>query len=301
MTIRSDERSLLSEVLHRHDALDSLATAAAAAPLVGTVGAPAVAQETHSTAPRARGSSEESPDRSVTLNAQPAPIVIDAAKTALLVIDMQNDFGSKGGMFDRMGIDVSTIQRVVDPICRVVASVRSAGIRVVYLKMGFRPDLSDLGAPGSPNRERHLFFDVGKTIQTPDGQQSRILIRDAWGTDIVPPLRPEAEDVVMYKHRHSGFFETELDETLQRMGVRYLIVTGCTTSICVGSTVQDAMFRDYSCVVLSDCTAEPIAQELPRSNHQASLLAIHAVFGWVSNSDEVIRTLSSHAMAADQS
>ena len=69
---------------------------------------------------------------------------------ALLVIDMQNDFGTKGGIFDRAGIDISQIQKVVAPTARVIAASRKAGMKVIYLKMGFRPDLSDAGPPDSP-------------------------------------------------------------------------------------------------------------------------------------------------------
>jgi hypothetical protein len=76
----------------------------------------------------------------VTLDAKPSPISIDSATTAVIVVDMQNDFGSKGGMFDRAGIDISGIQKAVAPTARVVAFARRAGIRIVYLKMGYRPD-----------------------------------------------------------------------------------------------------------------------------------------------------------------
>ena len=81
--------------------------------------------------------------RIIRVGANPEPIAIDTAKTAVIVVDMQNDFGSKGGMFDRAGIDISGIQKVVDPTARVLASARSAGVKIIYLKMGFRPDLSD--------------------------------------------------------------------------------------------------------------------------------------------------------------
>jgi ureidoacrylate peracid hydrolase len=87
--------------------------------------------------------------RSVTLDATPGPISIDPSKTAVIVGDLQNDFGSNGGMFDRAGIDISGIQEAVAPTARVLAAARRAGIKVVYLKMGYRPDLSDLGAPDS--------------------------------------------------------------------------------------------------------------------------------------------------------
>jgi len=79
--------------------------------------------------------------------------------------------------------------------------------------------------------------------------------------------------------RFSGFYETELDNKLKGLGIRYLIVTGCTTSVCVESTIRDAMFRDYSPVLLADCTAEPVGYGLPRSNHEATLLLIQLMLG----------------------
>lgn len=230
--------------------------------------------------------------RTVTMQARPAAVEIEPARTAVIVVDMQNDFGAKGGMFERAGIDISMIQRAVAPTARALASARAAGIRVIYLKMGYRPDLSDLGAPESVNRVRHLRMNVGQAITAPDGRQSRILVRDTWNTDILPELTPQAADVVLYKTRFSGFYETDLHATLRRFGTRHLIVTGCTTSICVESTVRDAMFRDYLPVVLEDCTNEPIGYGLPRSNHDATLLATEVLFGWVSSADRFAAAVS---------
>jgi len=220
------------------------------------------------------------------------PISVDAAKTVVIVCDMQNDFGAKGGMFDRAGIDISMIQQAVGPTAKVLASARRAGVPIVYLKMGFRPDLSDLGASDSVNRVRHLEgFKVGQTIRAPDGRESRILIRDNWGTDIVPELTPQPDDVVVYKHRFSGFYETELDATLKRLKAKHLIFTGCTTNVCVESSIRDAMFRDYLPVLLADCTGEPIGHQFPRSNHEASLLSIETLLGWVSGSEGFVKAL----------
>lgn len=222
--------------------------------------------------------------RAVTLEARPGPITLDTAKTAVLVIDMQNDFGTKGGMFDRAGIDISGIQSAVAPIARVLTAARRAEMKIVYLKMGYRSDLSDLGAPDSVNRVRHLQLGVGQNVTAPDGSASRTLIRDTWSSDIVAGLEPEADDIVLYKTRFSGFYKTGLDEKLTELGVKHLIVTGCTTSICVESTVRDAMFRDYSCALLADCMSEPIGEDLARSNHEATLLAVETLLGWVSES-----------------
>ena len=230
--------------------------------------------------------------RMVSIDAKPAPILIDSSKTAVIVVDMENDFGGKGGMFDLAGIDISMIQKAVGPTAKVLAAARNARIKIVYLKMAYHPDLSDLGAPDSVNRMRHLeIMHVGKTVRAPDGSETRILIRDTWGTEIVPELKPEAGDVVMYKTRFSGFYQTHLDKILKQFGVKHLIITGCTTSVCVESTIRDAMFRDYQPVLLADCTGEPIGYGLPRSNHEASLLTIQVLLGWVSSSDAFIKGL----------
>jgi ureidoacrylate peracid hydrolase len=236
----------------------------------------------------------------VSLDARPQPIEIDPANTAILVVDMQNDFGSKGGLFERNGIDISAIQRAVEPTAKVLNAGREAEIKIVYLKMGFKADLSDLGNADSPNRVRHLFFGVGTGVTAPNGEKSRVLVRDTWNTDILPELAPKQDDIVLYKHRFSGFFETELDAVLKQLGVKYLIVTGCTTSVCVESTIRDAMFRDYSSVLLEDCTAEPIGQNFERSNHDASLLLIQTMLGWISNSDEFVRAVKNEASARIQ-
>jgi nicotinamidase-related amidase len=97
---------------------------------------------------------------------------------------------------------------------------------------------------------------------------------------------------------YSRACKTDLDATLQKFGIKYLIVTGVTTSICVESTVRDAMFRDYLCIMLSDSMSEPIGHDLPRTNHEASLLAAEVLLGWVSNSEKLINALSAKTAQA---
>ena len=119
----------------------------------------------------------------------------------------------------------------------------------------------------------------------------RILVEGRWNTEIVAGLTPESHDRVVAKHRYSGFFETELDSILQESGVETLIFTGATTSVCVESTLRDAFYRDYRCLLLSDCVAEPIGGQLPRTNHEASLLVVETLFGWVGDSRSLIEAL----------
>jgi ureidoacrylate peracid hydrolase len=164
--------------------------------------------------------------------------------------------------------------------------------------MGFRPDLSDAGHPDAPNWIKHRPLRAGEAITAPDGTPSRILIRDTWNTEIVTGLAPEPGDIVLYKHRYSGFYKTDLDNVLESRSIKNLIFTGCTTSVCVESTIRDAMFRDYTCLLLTDCTAEPIGHDLARSNHDASILVLQILLGWVSTSNEFISALPTGELAA---
>jgi len=234
----------------------------------------------------------------VTVAAKPEPVAIDPTNTAVIVVDMENDFAAKGGMFDRAGVDISGAQKIIAPTAKVLSAARAAGMKIIYLKMAYQPDLSDLGAPDSVNRTRHLKFGVGQTIRAPDGRESRILIRDMWDTDIVDDLKPQANDITIYKTRFSGFYQTDLDATLKKLGIKDLIMTGVTTSICVDSTVRDAMFRDYLCILLKDCMSEPIGSNLPRTNHEASLLTAEVLFGWVSDSNQFLKALQEQPIGA---
>jgi ureidoacrylate peracid hydrolase len=236
---------------------------------------------------------------SVVVDARPEPLAIDPGSTAVIVVDMQNDFGAQGGMFARAGIPIADIATVVEPIAHVLAAARRAGMTVVYLTMQFKPDLSNAGPPDSPNFLKHKALGVGEPVAAPDGRESRTLIEGTWGTEILSELTPEVNDIVVAKHRYSGFFETELDTILRQHGIDSLVFTGCTTSVCVDSTLRDAFYRDYRCLLLSDCTSEPIGSGLARSNHEASLLVIETLFGWVSDSGALLRALQQdHAAAA---
>ena len=230
------------------------------------------------------------------LTARPDSISFDAAGTAVIVVDMQNDFGTKGGMFDKAGIDISMIQQVIDPISNVLNAARKRGIKIIYLKMGFRPDLSDVGGLEYPTRVKRLKrMHIGDTVIAPNGAISRILVHDTWNTDIVPQLYPQPDDIIIYKNRFNGFYQTSLDSVLRSLEKKYLIITGCTTSVCVESTVRDAAFRNYLPIVLEDCTAEPIGHGLIRTNHEASLLIIKTSFGLVSTSNEFIKSIEKHS------
>jgi ureidoacrylate peracid hydrolase len=167
-----------------------------------------------------------------------------------------------------------------------------------------RPDLLDLYEPDSPLRERFLSYGVGAPAQSSDGQEGRIAVRDTWNTEIVNELAPEPGDPTVYKHGYSAFHATELDVVLKGLGAKYLIVMGCTTSVCVETAIREAHAHGYCCILLEDCTAEPIGQgaagyigapgcagSTGGANYDATLVLVQTLFGWVSNSESVTKAL----------
>jgi len=116
-------------------------------------------------------------------------------------------------------------------------------------------------------------------VTPPDRSTTRILICNTWNTEILDSPAPAPDDAVVWTHRFSGFYDTDLDEVLQGLAVRTLIFTGCRTSVCVESTLRQAFFRDYHCALLEDCVAEPIGHDNTPSNHDATVLLVNLLFG----------------------
>lgn len=96
------------------------------------------------------------PHDTVTVVAKPWPFEPDPRHAAVMVVDMQNDSVSQGGMFARAGVRVAQIRAAIAPTRRIVEAARQAGVPIVYLKMAFRPDLSDLGPDHGTTHQRHL-------------------------------------------------------------------------------------------------------------------------------------------------
>ena len=229
---------------------------------------------------------------SIEVVARPSVYGLNPRSTAVIVVDMQHDFAAPQGMFGRAGIPLDGIQAVVEPTRRVLDAARNAGVLVVYLTMQYDENLSKLGSAFAPNRIRHMLMGVGQDVAAPDGTRSRVLVSGTWNTKILDELTPHPADLIVAKHRYSGFFETELDEQLRERDITSLIFTGCTTSVCVESTLRDAFYRDYQCLLLTDCCAEAIGSNEPRTNHQATLTVIEALFGWTGESADLLTALS---------
>ena len=160
---------------------------------------------------------------------------IDPAKTAMIVVDMQNDFVAA-----EAPMEVATARAMVPKLAEALKICRDAGIRVIYTAHVHRPDGCDMG----------LFDDMHPPIANRDA-----LVDDTPGVEIYPELAPAPGEHVIKKHRYSGFFGTDLDIILREWGVDTVVISGTTTENCCHATARDAMFRNYRVAFLSDATA----------------------------------------------
>ena len=218
------------------------------------------------------------------LDAKPGPIEVELRKCAVVVVDMQNAFASKGGMLDVAGVDISNAPRVVSSIKTVVNAARQASVPIVYVQMGYKPDLSNSGGPNSPNWHKELAIHLMRCRPELKGT---LLTEGTWDFAIVEELNPEPGDLVVIKTRYSGFAGTTLDSQLRTRGIRYLFFVGIATNVCVESTLRDAYFHDYWPILIAD-GAMPAG---PATLHEATLFNVENFFGWTIRAEEFVRAI----------
>ncbi len=218
-------------------------------------------------------------------DALPYTFMFRPDRTALVIIDMQNDFCAPGGFGERLGNDISPARAIIPAISRVMAAARAAGLLIVHTREGHRPDLSDC-PPSKLARSRRQGAGIGD-----EGPMGRILIRGEKGHAIVPELTPLPGEIIIDKPGKGAFYQTDLHHILQENHIESLILCGVTTHVCVHSTLREANDRGYECLVLEDATAA-----FDPADHAAALRMIWqqgGIFGWTSCSESVIKMLLS--------
>ncbi|MGW3783998.1 cysteine hydrolase family protein [Micromonospora chokoriensis] len=193
------------------------------------------------------------PGRRARIEAELLPVVVDLDSTALVLLDMQNDFCSPGGWTDRSGLDHTACREAIPGAVRAVRAARQLGVPVIWVYWYNRSDLRNLGAPTLWSF-KHRLDQAGIGEQLDHGP---VLTEGSWGATLVDELRElmRPEDVQVPKYRMNGFHATHLDQVLRAQGIRTLLFGGVNTDQCVSTTVEDAYFRDYATVLLTDATA----------------------------------------------
>jgi len=204
-----------------------------------------------------------------TVSKKKKPWTIGRARTALLVIDMQNDFVREGAI-----LEVPKIRHQVPKIKRLIETCRKLGIPVIYTKQVYRAD----------SKVKPLVLEMLSLLEK-EG------LRDGTeGAEICDELKPEAEDIVVRKMGFSAFYNTDLESILRniksRRSVDTLIICGTVTNICCESTARDAFERDYKVVFGSDITSAWTDEF-----QTLALKIIEYAFGRVMTCDEIINAL----------
>ncbi|WP_407562383.1 cysteine hydrolase family protein [Streptomyces sp. 184] len=198
------------------------------------------------------------------------------ATTALVVIDVQNDYCHPDGVFAAAGLAVDDLDGLVERVNALVAAARTGGRPVVWVRMEWADDAG-----------------VGLLAERSPFLRERGLRRGTWGAEPVAGLDRRPGDHEVVKPRFSAFHRTSLDDLLARLGVGTLVVAGVRTDFCVESTVRDAFFRDLRVVVARDAVAGYV-EEL----HTASLRLMGTVFADVVGGEQAAGLLAGRPAAA---
>ncbi len=220
---------------------------------------------------------------------KPQALEVDAERSAVIVVDMQNAFASKGGMFDLSGLDISGAHGVIDVLKGLLDVARQASMKVVYLQMGYDEALTTSGGPDSPNSHKELALLLMKKRPELKG---KVLTEGQWDWKVVEELKPQPGDLLVNKTRYSGFCGTPLDSLLRTRGINTLFFTGIATNVCVESTLRDAFFLDYWPILLRDATMQagpPLLQE-------ATIQNVELALGWTLSASEFVQTVNQHIL-----
>jgi nicotinamidase-related amidase len=212
------------------------------------------------------------------LQAEPKDCVIDLARTAMVVVDMQNDFCHPDGWLASIGVDVTPARAPIAPLARLLPALRSAKVPIVWVNWGNRPDRLNL----SPAL-LHVYKPNGRGVGLGDplpASGAPVLEKGSWAAAIVDELAPEDGDIRVDKYRMSGFWDTPLDSILRNLAVTTVLFAGVNLDQCVMCTLQDANFLGYDCILIEDCAATTS----PDFCREATIYNIKQCFGFIAAS-----------------
>jgi ureidoacrylate peracid hydrolase len=219
----------------------------------------------------------------VRVEMEPEPLDIDLNRSALVIVDMQNAFVSKGGIFDLRGVDVTPIQKAINPILRIYHQARNKMAKVIYVVHVLSPDLREVGPDSS------FWYKSVKFYREEPSWRDKFIVRGTWGAEIVDALKPGEGDLIVEKSRFSAFFGTNLDTILKTHHLKYLFFTGCATNICIEASIRDAANLGYFPILVSDASIN----NGPPFMQDATVFNVKLCFGWVTDTENLLKVMVS--------
>jgi nicotinamidase-related amidase len=204
---------------------------------------------------------------------------MDSKTVALIIVDMQNDFLHPDGFVPRysheIGVPENSFELLRQPIPfinKLADFFHGYAKPVVYVYTAWKPDYSDVAIPLRKMKDK--------------AKAAGALVEGSWGASIIDELKPHTGSHLVLKKAYGGFFKTNLDQTLQSLGVKTLFMTGVATNFCVETTAREAVAYGYDVVIVRDATAS-----YDPAGYQASLNVMSAGFGDVMSTAEVLQAI----------
>lgn len=225
----------------------------------------------------------------VDLDALPTAVTIDLARTALVVVDMQNDFCHPDGWLACIGVDIAGARAPIPVLQQIVPLLRDHGVPVVWVSWGNRRDQANL-----PPGVRHVYDPdgTGRGIGSlNNAAASPVLESGSWAAAVVEELTIEERDVVVEKYRMSGFPDTPLDSILRNLRVDTLLFAGVNADQCVAATLVDAANLGYDAILVEDA----VGTTSPDFCLQATVYNVRQCFGFTTTSRAIVGGLATAA------
>lgn len=219
--------------------------------------------------------------RVIYCKAEPQHLRFDLARTAIIVVDMQNDFCHADGWLASIGVDIAPARTPIAPLATLLPRLRDLDVPVIWLNWGNRPDRLNL----SPTI-LHVYkpSGTGTGLGDPLANGAPVLEEGSWAAAVVDELEIVPGDVRISKYRMSGFWDTPLDSVLRNLQIDTLLFAGVNSDQCVLATLIDASCLGYDCVLVSDCAATTS----PSFCTDATLYNVKQCFGFVTHSKHVL-------------
>ncbi|SDB84692.1 Nicotinamidase-related amidase [Sanguibacter gelidistatuariae] len=234
------------------------------------------------------------PARPVTFDAAPQHLTLDLSRTAVVVVDMQNDFCHSDGWLAGIGVDVTAARAPIPVLTALLPALRSQDVPVVWLNWGNRPDRANL-----PPGVLHVYDPAGTGVgigSPTNAAGSPVLEAGSWSAGTVDELVAAPGDVHVDKYRMSGFIDTPLDSILRGLRVDTVLFAGVNADQCVLSTLMDAANIGYDVVLLEDA----VATTSPQFCMDATIYTVRQCFGFTAQTPDLLAALPASVIGTDR-